>query len=406
MEKSTTAVAFACQQCMNPIKISWMHGLTEEAVAVYKDPGAVEGDHTSATSQNPDVLQIDIQKPSANTQPAGSDDSPDSRRQLASQLFGQLSSQAPVDHPLCEACTHAMLDAMDNELRQCQTQKKELKAFLSRFQADHDHDVPVATLEAQLGKLDEQIGNLTAALDTLEEEEGTVQDRIAQREVEIAELEKEEAEIWRGFNELQLEQLKTREDQELLEQQYRVAQDHLEFLKKTNVYNDTFHIWFDGHYGTINGFRLGRLPAKPVGWEEINAGLGQALLLLDVMAMRLHFKLDHKLKPRGSLSKIEVNGRDEPLYGPPGSKMFGEQRIDKALVAFLSCLGQFKDHVETLDPHFKLPYEIQGDIIRDSHHSLSIKYTGNTEEAWTKALKFALANMKWCLAWMCKQMTA
>ena len=62
-----------------------------------------------------------------------------------------------------------------------------------------------------------------------------------------------------------------------------------------------------------------------VEWEEINAALGQALLLLDVMAMRLHFKLDHKLKPRGSLSKIEVDGREMPLYGPPG-RGFGEQK--------------------------------------------------------------------------------
>jgi hypothetical protein len=36
MEKSSTAVAFACQQCMNPVKISWMHGLTTETVAAFQ----------------------------------------------------------------------------------------------------------------------------------------------------------------------------------------------------------------------------------------------------------------------------------------------------------------------------------------------------------------------------------
>jgi len=71
-----------------------------------------------------------------------------------------------------------MLDAMDEELRQCQAHKSELKAFLSRFQADQDRDVPVETLERQLGKLDEQIGNLTAALGTLEDEEGKAGDRV------------------------------------------------------------------------------------------------------------------------------------------------------------------------------------------------------------------------------------
>jgi hypothetical protein len=35
----------------------------------------------------------------------------------------------------------------------------------------------------------------------------------------------------------------------------------LERLRRTNVFNDAFHIWFDGPFGTVNGFRLGRLPS-------------------------------------------------------------------------------------------------------------------------------------------------
>lgn len=46
---------------------------------------------------------------------------------------------------------------------------------------------------------------------------------------------------------------------------YKVAAAQLEKLKKTNVFNDVFHIWHDGHFGTINNFRLGRLPSVPVG---------------------------------------------------------------------------------------------------------------------------------------------
>jgi beclin 1 len=29
-------------------------------------------------------------------------------------------------------------------------------------------------------------------------------------------------------------------------------------LKRTNVMNDAFYIWYDGPFGTINGFRLGK----------------------------------------------------------------------------------------------------------------------------------------------------
>ena len=40
-----------------------------------------------------------------------------------------------------------------------------------------------------------------------------------------------------------------------LDCQLRHNQDQLNKLKKTNVFNATFHIWHSGHFGTINGFR-------------------------------------------------------------------------------------------------------------------------------------------------------
>ena len=58
----------------------------------------------------------------------------------------------------------------------------------------------------------------------------------------------------------------------------------LERLRRTNVFNDAFHIWFDGPFGTVNGFRLGRLPSVAVEWDEINAAWGMACLLLTTMA--------------------------------------------------------------------------------------------------------------------------
>ncbi|CAN0355767.1 unnamed protein product, partial [Hapterophycus canaliculatus] len=44
--------------------------------------------------------------------------------------------------------------------------------------------------------------------------------------------------------------------------------------------NDCFHIWHQGPFGTINGFRVGRLNAHMVDWQEVNAGVGQAAIVL------------------------------------------------------------------------------------------------------------------------------
>ena len=71
------------------------------------------------------------------------------------------------------------------------------------------------------------------------------------------------------------------EEQEI-DAQLSYAKGQLERLSGLNVLNTTFHIWLQGNFGTINGFRLGRLPHIQVEWNEINAAWGQAALLLTV----------------------------------------------------------------------------------------------------------------------------
>lgn len=45
-------------------------------------------------------------------------------------------------------------------------------------------------------------------------------------------------------------------------------------LRSTNVLNEVFQIGTTDEFGTISGFRLGRLPTIEVKWDEINAALG------------------------------------------------------------------------------------------------------------------------------------
>lgn len=59
-----------------------------------------------------------------------------------------------------------------------------------------------------------------------------------------------------------------------------------------NLMSFFFPIRHSGQFGTINNFRLGRLPSVPVEWNEINAAWGQTVLLLHALAnkMGLHFQ--------------------------------------------------------------------------------------------------------------------
>jgi beclin 1 len=93
-----------------------------------------------------------------------------------------------------------------------------------------------------------------------------------------------------NFNEFQTELQAFREEYDSIKMKLTNAKSTLDVLRLTNVYNDTFHIWHDGHFGTINNFRLGKLPSQPVDWNEINAAWGQATLLLFTIAKKMSFQ--------------------------------------------------------------------------------------------------------------------
>lgn len=192
----------------------------------------------------------------------------------------------------------------------------------------------------------------------------------------------------------------------------RYAQAQLDKLKKTNVFNSTFHIWHKGHFGTINNFRLGRLPSVPVEWSEINAAWGQTVLLLHSLARKMNLTFErYRLVPYGNNSYLESltdKSKDLPLYGSGGFRFFWDTKFDQAMVGFLDCLQQFKEAVEKVDKRFCLPYRMEKGKIHDSSGNggaFSIKIQFNSEEQWTKALKFVLTNLKWGLAWVSSQFT-
>jgi beclin 1 len=213
------------------------------------------------------------------------------------------------------------------------------------------------------------------------------------------------ASYWQNFNDFQTKLSAFKEERDAVRMSIEKANNQLELLKKTNLYNDAFHIWHDGHFGTINSFRLGDLPSRNVPWDEINAAWGQATLLLYTIAKKLNFKFStYRLVPMGSNSKV-VKLDDQSTYELYGSndymltKLLWYGRYDKAMLAFLHCLKELGDHAENEDKHFRLPYRMD----RDKIGEMSIKHNQYNTETWTKALKYMLTNLKWLLAWLARR---
>ncbi|XP_043272723.1 beclin-1-like protein isoform X2 [Venturia canescens] len=329
-------------------------------------------------------------------------------------LFDILSSSSSADHPLCDECTDSLLMLMDQQLRMTEGEWSDYNEYLKKLeleQQQQNHEgLEMDTLAKELEDVKAEEDRMIRELEALRKEEEATKNAINQQQTERERLKSEEERYWREYSRHRRDLIMAEDECRSLECQLAYAASQLERLKKTNVFNATFHIWHMGHFGTINSLRLGRLPSAPVDWSEINAAWGQTALLLTALARKMNFRFQRfQVVPYGNHSYIEVIGqhRELPLYGSGGFKFLWDTKFDAGMVAFLDCLQQFKEQVEKGDSSFSLPYKMDRGKIEDSAtgNSYSIKIQFNSEEQWTKALKFLLTNLKWGLAWVSSQFT-
>lgn len=327
------------------------------------------------------------------------------RLRTTGKLFDLMSAKSDIDHPLCHECAEMLLDSLSKQLRDVSRERDCYIDFLRTVNSNVASDAEMEALEHEIKQIQLEEDASIQALRDIEDQQKDVRDEIAALEREALELDKDEERYWQECNEFQLALQSFHNERDSVNLKYDYDTRQLEKLHKTNVYNDTFCISHEGHFGTINGFRLGRLPTQPVDWAEINAAWGQTLLLLHTIANKLNFTFKtYRLVPLGSFSRIDKIEGDKASYELYGSgefaigRVFLNRRFDNAMVAFLNCLQQLGDHAEhhgQQDPKLELPYKINKDRIGDA----SIKLQFNQDETWTRALKYTLTNTKWILAY-------
>uniref|UniRef100_A0A8C1YEL2 Beclin-1 n=1 Tax=Cyprinus carpio TaxID=7962 RepID=A0A8C1YEL2_CYPCA len=416
---NTMQVSFVCQRCSQPLKLDTsfnvldrmtIHELTEKKkmdkniheTCKYKQDGV-------SRKYIPPARMMSTESANSFTligeaSDGGTMENLSRRLKVTSDLFDIMSGQTDIDHPLCEECTDALLDHLDTQLsmteNECQNYKlwdvsfAWFKGFVSLF----------LSLNIFTSLLNE--------LESIEVQREAVAKELAEGRNHSQLMDTEELQYQKEYCEFKRQQLELDDDLKSVDNQMRYCQIQLDRLKKTNVFNATFHIWHSGQFGTINNFRLGRLPSVPVEWNEINAAWGQTVLLLHALANKMGLCFQrYRLVPYGNHSYLESltdKSKELPLYCSGGLRFFWDNKFDHAMVAFLDCVQQFKDEVEKGDTGFCLPYRMDVDKgkIEDtggSGGSYSIKTQFNSEEQWTKALKFMLTNLKWGLAWVSSQ---
>eukprot|EP00668_Euglena_longa_P046100 GGOE01061784.1.p1 GENE.GGOE01061784.1~~GGOE01061784.1.p1 ORF type:complete len:402 (-),score=147.68 GGOE01061784.1:201-1406(-) len=308
---------------------------------------------------------------------------------VTNQFLAFVSEVTQHDQPLCFECTDLLVADLEARLGASEAERNHYVNLLQELEAEEQQ---TAGAEKQLAKelptLEREEEQLLQELKRIEEEQLEVRRQAELTDQQQSDLETQVEEYWRRYNSCLVDTLVVSERKMSLEQHLQMEMEELTQLNRTNILNEAFHIWFDGHFGTINNFRLGKTASEQVEWNEINAAWGHAALLLHTIArLRRVQWTKHTVVPMGSFSTVEP-GRYE-LYG--GAPVFwAASRFDKAMVGFLHCLNEVlqKERHTSQEP---IPYEIQDDRIG----GLTIKLAGNEPERWTRACKFLLTNLKW-----------
>eukprot|EP00667_Euglena_gracilis_P010185 EG_transcript_10357 len=308
---------------------------------------------------------------------------------VTNQFLAFVSEVTQHDQPLCFECTDLLVADLETRLRASEAERDHYVGLLQDLEAEEQS---AAGAERQLAKelpaLEREEEQLLQELKRIEEEQREVRRQAELTDQQQADLEAQVEDYWRRYNTCLVETVVVSERKSSLDQHLRMEMEELTQLNRTNILNEAFHIWFDGHFGTINNFRLGKTASEQVEWNEINAAWGHAALLLHTIArLRRVQWTKHTVVPMGSFSTVEP-GRYE-LYG--GAAVFwAASRFDKAMAGFLHCLNEVlqKERQTAQEP---VPYEIQDDKIG----GLTIKLMGNEPEKWTRACKFLLTDLKW-----------
>jgi len=199
--------------------------------------------------------------------------------------------------------------------------------------------------------------------------------------------------------------LDDRRDQLQIEREAYLQRDstvaeQLKMLSQVNALNDSHFVWYAGNYGTINHIPLRISGKEQDRWDAVNSALGNAMALLDLVCQGLQYELQGwELHPKGNFSFLRQKRMPHAVLdlwtdgSILSSWLYPKQRLNEALVAFISCIKEVQEHLSEMDPALQWPYPIEDHEI----NGVTVHLTAETKRSmkWTLAMKYMLISLKW-----------
>ncbi|AET41582.1 beclin 1 Ecym_8304 [Eremothecium cymbalariae DBVPG len=383
-------------------------------------------DQAAASLSGPSESYVFLNTNESSLQPSriideesGEDDDDDDRTKTLSSniqnltnIFRILSSKSNIDYPICQVCCELLMQKLKVEYEDAIKKRNSYSEFVVRLEKQKEKEDGTELKSSKTSNVNPlaEKNDLIAKLVALEEENDNLDREIEDVEQQLLKKEETETENIIKQNLKDLEHIYFIRDAQSLKNQYELTLNNLDRLRKTNIFNETFRISHSGPFGTINGLRLGGFSQVRVPWQEVNAAMGQLILLLATIANKIHYELDnYKLKPLGSYSKVEHYDQREQKWivhnafsndeFKLGKFFHKETSLDKALECIIAIVDQIAKKISAFSRDHNGAMELPYIMHRDKINNISIKLMGSDPTVeWTTACKFLLTNAKWLLA--------
>lgn len=258
-----------------------------------------------------------------------------------------------------------------------------------------------SSLTADITNLDNEIAQMKARLHKAQQEKQAIRQKKDELSSKIHQSKLMIEALTLNRNHLNIQHINIIEQISSINDNIDISVASFDRFKQINTINDAFYIWYTGPFATINAFKLGNLVNKPVESIEMNAGLGQAALVINLIANQCNIQFkSYYIIPMGSyprIYRVEDRRTSYPLFIDQGSfQLFPKRNFNLALTGFMQCIYELGEYITLYDPTLSIPYKI--DVNNSKIADKSYIYGGD-EEIWTHSLKHMLANIKWIIAW-------
>ncbi|CAG8590992.1 4623_t:CDS:2 [Racocetra fulgida] len=263
------AQVFTCQRCKHTLRIDdTLTDLGSTSIDILLAPlpeEVIRPSDSSTVDRRSETAEINRSSKQSNNIDRNGLSIPTSlsyRLKVANRLFDLMSSRSEIDHPMCQECTDMLLDSLSKQLSDASRERDCYIDFLKKVNVSIISDAEQESLQKEIHEIRSSELAAIKTLKEIESERDTLKKELAALEEEARELDKLEESYWQEFNDFHLQLQAFQNERDSVNLKYDHDAKQLEKLQRTNVYNDTFCICIshDGHFGTINGFRLGRLP--------------------------------------------------------------------------------------------------------------------------------------------------